>query len=78
MKHDFAIVCQSHLCSNIKVLFLDWKFCPSCSHHAVNACLAPVCTVHGAAVTTVEGIGSTKTKLHPVQVSKKKWTIAGL
>eukprot|EP00057_Strongylocentrotus_purpuratus_P000556 XP_001178436.2 PREDICTED: xanthine dehydrogenase/oxidase [Strongylocentrotus purpuratus] len=47
-------------------------------HHAVNACLAPVCTVHGAAVTTVEGIGSTKTKLHPVQVRKKKWTIAGL
>ncbi|XP_041469067.1 xanthine dehydrogenase/oxidase-like [Lytechinus variegatus] len=36
-------------------------------HHAVNACLAPVCSVHGAAVTTVEGIGSTKTKLHPVQ-----------
>ncbi|XP_041467689.1 xanthine dehydrogenase/oxidase-like [Lytechinus variegatus] len=36
-------------------------------HRAVNACLAPVCSVHGAAVTTVEGIGSTKSKLHPVQ-----------
>eukprot|EP00057_Strongylocentrotus_purpuratus_P024304 XP_011678778.1 PREDICTED: xanthine dehydrogenase/oxidase [Strongylocentrotus purpuratus] len=36
-------------------------------HRAVNACLAPVCSIHGAAVTTVEGIGSTKTKLHPVQ-----------
>lgn len=34
---------------------------------AVNACLAPVCTMHGLAVTTVEGIGSTKTRLHPVQ-----------
>lgn len=34
---------------------------------AVNACLAPVCAMHGLAVTTVEGIGSTKTKLHPVQ-----------
>ncbi|KAF5279183.1 hypothetical protein FQR65_LT03430 [Abscondita terminalis] len=34
---------------------------------AVNACLAPVCSMHGFAVTTVEGIGSTKTKLHPVQ-----------
>ncbi|XP_062383264.1 aldehyde oxidase 6 isoform X1 [Sardina pilchardus] len=36
-------------------------------HCAVNACLLPVCQLHGAAVTTVEGIGSTKTKLHPVQ-----------
>lgn len=36
-------------------------------HFAVNACLTPVCSVHGLAVTTVEGIGSTKTRLHPVQ-----------
>ncbi|XP_064622237.1 xanthine dehydrogenase/oxidase-like [Lineus longissimus] len=36
-------------------------------HHTVNACLAPICSVHGQAVTTVEGIGSTKTRLHPVQ-----------
>lgn len=34
---------------------------------AVNACLTPVCACHGMAVTTVEGIGSTRTKLHPVQ-----------
>lgn len=34
---------------------------------AVNACLFPICAVHGLAVTTVEGIGSIKTKLHPVQ-----------
>lgn len=36
-------------------------------HYAANACLTPICAVHGLAVTTVEGIGSTKTKLHPVQ-----------
>lgn len=36
-------------------------------HLAVNACLTPVCSVHGMAVTTVEGIGSTRTRLHPVQ-----------
>ena len=35
---------------------------------SVNACLAPVCAMHGLAVTTVEGVGSTKTKLHAVQV----------
>ncbi|XP_019526140.3 xanthine dehydrogenase [Aedes albopictus] len=34
---------------------------------AANACLTPVCAVHGMAVTTVEGIGSTRTRLHPVQ-----------
>ena len=28
----------------------------------------PLCAVDGMAVTTVEGIGSTKTVLHPVQV----------
>lgn len=36
-------------------------------HFAVNACLAPVCSMHGLSVTTVEGIGNTRTKLHPVQ-----------
>lgn len=36
-------------------------------HKAVNACLAPIASVHLCAVTTVEGIGSTKTKLHRVQ-----------
>lgn len=34
---------------------------------AVNACLAPVSSMHGMAVTTVEGIGSVKTRLHSVQ-----------
>ncbi|KAM4041887.1 xanthine dehydrogenase/oxidase [Anomaloglossus baeobatrachus] len=36
-------------------------------HYAVNACLAPICSLNCAAVTTVEGIGSTKTRLHPIQ-----------
>ncbi|XP_072306445.1 aldehyde oxidase 5 [Eucyclogobius newberryi] len=36
-------------------------------HYTVTACLQPIVTLHGAAVVTVEGIGSTKTKLHPVQ-----------
>ncbi|XP_053996533.1 xanthine dehydrogenase [Hylaeus anthracinus] len=37
------------------------------THLAANACLTPICAVHGMAVTTVEGIGSVKTKIHPVQ-----------
>ncbi|EGV92176.1 Aldehyde oxidase, partial [Cricetulus griseus] len=36
-------------------------------HHPVNACLTPICSLYGTAVTTVEGIGSTTTRLHPVQ-----------
>ncbi|XP_078254947.1 xanthine dehydrogenase/oxidase-like [Rhinoraja longicauda] len=36
-------------------------------HIAVNACLAPLCSLHHTAITTVEGIGSTTTQLHPVQ-----------
>nr|AND62518.1 aldehyde oxidase 1 [Oryzias sinensis] len=37
------------------------------THYAVNACLLPLCQLHGAAVTTVEGIGSSTTRVHPVQ-----------
>ncbi|EDL99009.1 rCG22570, partial [Rattus norvegicus] len=29
------------------------------SHFSAAACLVPICSLHGAAVTTVEGIGST-------------------
>lgn len=36
-------------------------------HIAVNACLIPICAVHGMAITTIEGIGSTRTRLHPIQ-----------
>ncbi|XP_055492323.1 LOW QUALITY PROTEIN: xanthine dehydrogenase/oxidase-like [Leucoraja erinacea] len=36
-------------------------------HIAINACLAPLCSLHRTAITTVEGIGSTATRLHPVQ-----------
>ena len=36
-------------------------------HLSVNACLAPVVSMHGLAVTTVEGIGNAKGRLHAVQ-----------
>ncbi|XP_013100415.2 xanthine dehydrogenase-like [Stomoxys calcitrans] len=36
-------------------------------HLAINACLTPVCAMHGLAVTTVEGIGNSRSRLHPVQ-----------
>ncbi len=37
-------------------------------HFSVTACLLSICSLDGVAVTTIEGIGSTKTKLHPCQV----------
>jgi xanthine dehydrogenase/oxidase len=36
-------------------------------HRAVNGCLFPLFSVDGMAVTTVEGLGSTRSVLHPVQ-----------
>ena len=33
----------------------------------MNACLAPLYSVEGCAVTTVEGLGSVREGLHPVQ-----------
>lgn len=36
-------------------------------HRAVNACLAPLASVDSCAVTTVEGIGTVKGGMHPVQ-----------
>ncbi|ELU05348.1 hypothetical protein CAPTEDRAFT_170733 [Capitella teleta] len=36
-------------------------------HKAVNGCLTSICSLHGKALTTVEGVGSIRTQLHDVQ-----------
>lgn len=41
-------------------------------HRSINACLAPLYSVAGCHVITVEGIGSTKRGLHPVQARLAK------
>ncbi|OWJ99908.1 AOX2 [Cervus elaphus hippelaphus] len=48
-------------------------------HFSVTACLVPICCLYGAAVTTVEGVGSIKTRLHPVQerIAKSHGTQCG-
>lgn len=56
-----------------KIFFKCYPWLPCRSHQAINACLAPLCSMHHCAVTTVEGIGSVASKLHPVQVWKKKY-----
>lgn len=40
-----------------------------CVHYAVNACLAPLYSVEGMHVITVEGIGNRRNGLHPIQES---------
>ncbi|XP_049628874.1 aldehyde oxidase 2-like [Suncus etruscus] len=48
-------------------------------HFSITACLVPICSLHGVAVTTVEGIGSIKTRLHAVQerIAKSHGTQCG-
>jgi len=36
-------------------------------HLSVNTCLTPLCSIDGCAITTIEGLGGTKTRLHPIQ-----------
>ncbi|XP_069839454.1 aldehyde oxidase 1-like isoform X2 [Dendropsophus ebraccatus] len=36
-------------------------------HYPATACLLPICSLHGMAITTTEGIGNSATRLHPVQ-----------
>lgn len=36
-------------------------------HRAVNACLAPLCSVDGMMLTTIEGLGNVRDGMHPVQ-----------
>jgi len=45
----------------------------------VNGCLLPLCCLHGLAVVTVEGIGSVRTGVHPVQerIAKSHGTQCG-
>ncbi|CAD5120077.1 DgyrCDS8661 [Dimorphilus gyrociliatus] len=36
-------------------------------HYSINSCITPILSLHGLAVTTVEGIGNLKGGVHPVQ-----------
>jgi xanthine dehydrogenase/oxidase len=60
--------CGEGGCGACTVMVSSWSSSESISiHRAVNACLTPLYSVEGCAVTTVEGVGSLRTGLHPVQ-----------
>ncbi|XP_004451136.2 xanthine dehydrogenase/oxidase isoform X2 [Dasypus novemcinctus] len=60
--------CGEGGCGACTVMFSKYdRFQNKIVHFPANACLAPICSLHHVAVTTVEGIGSVKTRLHPVQ-----------
>uniref|UniRef100_A0A4X2L102 FAD-binding PCMH-type domain-containing protein n=1 Tax=Vombatus ursinus TaxID=29139 RepID=A0A4X2L102_VOMUR len=54
-------------CDVITTIDFPLHYLKHCSHYSATACLVPICSLHGAAVTTVEGIGSIRTRIHPVQ-----------
>ncbi|KAK5785382.1 hypothetical protein PVK06_039964 [Gossypium arboreum] len=45
-------------------------------HYAVNASLAPLYSVEGMHVITVEGVGNHKRGLHPIQEKSEEWVIS--
>uniref|UniRef100_A0A8B9TAG9 xanthine dehydrogenase n=1 Tax=Anas platyrhynchos TaxID=8839 RepID=A0A8B9TAG9_ANAPL len=61
-KKHFNYSKTKHFIVNDKKLYRI-LFC----HYSANACLLPICSLYGVAVTTVEGVGSTKSRVHPVQ-----------
>ena len=46
---------------------------PRLEEVTVTSCSVPLASCHGAHVTTVEGLGSTRRGLHPVQVRPSLW-----
>ncbi|KAA8499059.1 Xanthine dehydrogenase [Porphyridium purpureum] len=60
--------CGEGGCGACTVLITKYKApAQTFESHAVNACLYPMLAAHGCAVTTVEGVGSTRHGLHPAQ-----------
>ncbi|XP_052183749.1 xanthine dehydrogenase 1-like isoform X2 [Diospyros lotus] len=50
----------------VMVSFFDQNL-KKCAHYAINACLAPLYSVEGSHIITVEGVGNHRHGLHPVQ-----------
>ena len=60
------IGCNEGGCGACTVI-LSYEFDGVTKHMPVNACLRPIASCDGMSITTVEGIGSKKSGLHPIQ-----------
>uniref|UniRef100_A0A3B3VEH9 xanthine dehydrogenase n=1 Tax=Poecilia latipinna TaxID=48699 RepID=A0A3B3VEH9_9TELE len=69
--------CAEGGCGACTVMLSRYQAEPQQLHYAVNACLAPLCSLHLVAVTTVEGIGSVARKLHPERIAKSHGSQCG-
>jgi xanthine dehydrogenase/oxidase len=59
--------CGQGGCGACTVVLSSWNADTSdVEHRSINSCLRPVCALNGLAVTTIEGTGSTTTKLNQV------------
>ena len=62
------IACDEGGCGSCTVIISKFdRAAANIVHCSANSCVTPVCLLHGLAVTTVEALGSTKTKLHQIQ-----------
>ncbi|KAL5009537.1 hypothetical protein ScPMuIL_011842 [Solemya velum] len=62
--------CGQGACGACTVMLSRWDQTSSTVRHvSANACLVPLCSLYGVAVTTVEGVGSVQNGLHPIQKS---------
>jgi xanthine dehydrogenase/oxidase len=60
--------CGQGGCGACTVMLSRWDTALAAVEHlAINACLRPLCSLDGMEITTVEGTGSTRTELSPVQ-----------
>uniref|UniRef100_A0A669Q4V9 FAD-binding PCMH-type domain-containing protein n=1 Tax=Phasianus colchicus TaxID=9054 RepID=A0A669Q4V9_PHACC len=55
------------LVAEVYIPFISSSITHMTRHHPANSCLLPICSLHGAAVTTVEGVGSLKNRINPIQ-----------